>query len=54
MSALDVGEWLASRSRRFIFEDVVSGIHWFRGWVHPGAALHEMQKKKIQAQWFSR
>jgi len=33
-SALDGGEWSASRPGRFNHMERAPGIHWIRGWVH--------------------
>jgi hypothetical protein len=35
-SALDGGEWSASRSGRFTPRERASGTHWIGGWVGPG------------------
>jgi hypothetical protein len=44
-SAVDVDEWLASRSRRFINEEKTAGIHWIGGWVNPRTALDSVERK---------
>jgi hypothetical protein len=38
-SALDGGEWSASRPCRFNPGEGVAGTHWIRDWVGPGAGL---------------
>jgi len=38
-SALDGGEWSASRLGRFIPRERPSGTNWIRGWVGPRAVL---------------
>jgi hypothetical protein len=38
-SALDGGEWSASRSGRFTPRERASVIHWIGGWVGPRAVL---------------
>jgi hypothetical protein len=38
-SALDGGEWSASRPGRFTPRDRAPGIHWIGGWVGPRAVL---------------
>jgi hypothetical protein len=37
ISALDGGEWSASRPGRFTPRKRAPGIHWIGGWVHPRA-----------------
>jgi hypothetical protein len=39
VSALDGGEWSASRSRRFTLGEGTPGTHWIEGWVGPRACL---------------
>jgi hypothetical protein len=46
-SALDVGEWSASRSGRFTPRERAPGIHWIGGWVGPRAVLNVVVKIKI-------
>jgi hypothetical protein len=46
-SALDGGEWLASRPGRFTARPRSSGTHWIRGWVSPRAVLHAVVRRKI-------
>jgi len=38
-SALDGGEWSASRPGRFAPRERVPGTHWLGGWVGPRAVL---------------
>jgi hypothetical protein len=38
-SALDVGEWSASRPGRFTLREKATGTHWIGGWVGPRAVL---------------
>jgi len=38
-SALDGGEWSASRPGRFTLKERAPGIHWIGGWVGPRAVL---------------
>jgi hypothetical protein len=46
-SALDGGEWSASRPDRFTLRERVPGTHWVGGWVGPRAVLDAVEKKKI-------
>jgi hypothetical protein len=46
-SALDGGEWSASRPGRFIPRERVPGTHWIGGWVGPRAVLDAVVKRKI-------
>jgi hypothetical protein len=46
-SALDGGEWSASRPGRFISRERASGTHWIGGWVCPRAGLDAVVKRKI-------
>jgi hypothetical protein len=46
-SALDGGEWSASRTGRFITKDRASDTHWIGGWVGPRAVLGAVVKRKI-------
>jgi hypothetical protein len=46
-SALDGGEWSASRSGRFIPRERAPGTHWIRGWAGPRAVLDAVVKRKI-------
>jgi hypothetical protein len=47
ISALDGGEWSASRPGRFTPREVAPGTHWIGGWVGPRALLDEVVKRKI-------
>jgi hypothetical protein len=40
-SALDGGEWSASRPGRFTPRERVPGTHWIGGWLGPRAVLAE-------------
>jgi len=45
-SALDGGEWLASRLGRFIHRERDSRTHWIGGWMDPRTILgHDMKYK---------
>jgi hypothetical protein len=46
-SALDGGEWSASRPGRFIPRERAPGIHWIGGRVGPRAVLGAVVKRKI-------
>jgi hypothetical protein len=46
-SALDGGEWSASRPGRFIPRERATGTHWIGGWVGPRAILDAVVKRKI-------
>jgi hypothetical protein len=46
-SALDGGEWSASRPGRFTPRERVPGTHWLGGWVGPRAVLDAVLKRKI-------
>jgi hypothetical protein len=46
-SALDGGEWSASRPGRFTPRQRSPGSHWIGGWVGSRAVLEEEVKKKI-------
>jgi hypothetical protein len=46
-SALDGGEWSASRSGRFTPRERDPGTHWIGGWVGPRAVLDAVVKRKI-------
>jgi hypothetical protein len=46
-SALDGGEWSASRPCRFTPGERAPGTHWIGGWVGPGAGLDAEDKRKI-------
>jgi hypothetical protein len=45
-SALDVGDWSASRSNRFAPEEIVPDTNWIGGWVGPRAGLETAIKRK--------
>jgi hypothetical protein len=46
-SALDGGEWSASRPGRFTAGERAPGTHWIGGWVGPRAGLNDVEKRKI-------
>jgi hypothetical protein len=46
-SALDGGEWSASRPGRFTPRERPPDTHWIRGWVGPSAVLDAVVKRKI-------
>jgi hypothetical protein len=46
-SALDGGEWLASRPSRFSPTERTPGTHWVGGWAGPRAILDAVVKRKI-------
>jgi hypothetical protein len=46
-SALDGGEWSASRPSRFTPRKTVPGTHWIGGWVGPRAILDAVVWRKI-------
>jgi hypothetical protein len=43
-SALNGGEWSASRSSRFIPDEIDPRTHWIRGWVGPRGGLDAVEK----------
>jgi hypothetical protein len=45
-SALDGGEWSASRPGRFIPGEIAAGIHCMGGWVGSRASLDIVEKRK--------
>jgi hypothetical protein len=45
-SALDGGEWSASRPCRFTPTDIGPGTRWIGGWLGPRARLDATKKKK--------
>jgi hypothetical protein len=45
-SALDVGEWSASRLGRFASGERALGTHWIRGWVGPRADLDTVEERE--------
>jgi hypothetical protein len=46
-SALDGGEWSASRPSRFTSRERAPGTHWIGGWVGTRAVLDPVMKRKI-------
>jgi len=46
-SALDGGEWSASRPGRFTTRERAPCIHWIGGWVGPRAVLDAVVKGNI-------
>jgi hypothetical protein len=46
-SALDGGEWSASRPCRFTPRERAPGIHWIGGWMGPRGGLDAVVKRKI-------
>jgi hypothetical protein len=46
-SALDGGEWSASRPSRLTSRERDPGTHWIEGWVGPRAVLDAVVKRKI-------
>jgi hypothetical protein len=46
-SAVDGGEWSASRPGRLTRRKRASGTHWIGGWVGPRAFLDTVAKRKI-------
>jgi hypothetical protein len=46
-SALDGGEWSASRPGRFTPRERALGTHWIGGWLDPRAVLDAVVKIKI-------
>jgi hypothetical protein len=46
-SALDGGEWSASRSGRFTSGERATGAQWIGGCVDPRAGLNAVGKRKI-------
>jgi hypothetical protein len=46
-SALDGGEWSASRPGRLIPRERAPGTHWIGGWVGPRTVLDAEVKRKI-------
>jgi hypothetical protein len=46
-SALDGGEWSASRPGHFTPKARALGTHWIGGWVGPRAILDAVVKRKI-------
>jgi hypothetical protein len=48
-SALDGGEWSASRSGRFNSREITPGTHWTGSWVGSRAGLDEEEKRIISS-----
>jgi hypothetical protein len=46
-SALEGGEWSASRPGQFIPRERARSTHWIGGWVGPRAVLDAVVKRKI-------
>jgi len=46
-SALDGGEWSASRPGRFSLREGAPGTHWIGGWVGLKAGLDTVAKREI-------
>jgi hypothetical protein len=46
-SALDGGQWSASRLGRFTPKERAPSTHWIGGWVGPRAVLDTAVKRKI-------
>jgi hypothetical protein len=44
-SALDVGEWSASRLGRFTSREIAPSTHWIGGWVGPRVVLDAVKRK---------
>jgi hypothetical protein len=47
ISALDGGEWSASRSGHFIPEKIAPNAHWIGGYMGPRAGLDAVEERKI-------
>jgi hypothetical protein len=47
-SALDGGEWSASRSGRFTPRERAPGTHFIGGWVGPKAVLDAVVKRSVE------
>jgi hypothetical protein len=45
-SALDGGEWSASRPGRFTLSERAPGTHWIGSWVGPRTVLDAVVKRK--------
>jgi hypothetical protein len=45
LSALDRGEWCASRPCRFTPREIARNNHWIRGWVRPTVGLDTMMRE---------
>jgi hypothetical protein len=48
-SALNGGEWSASRPGRFTSKERAPGTHWIGGWVGPRAVLDAVVKRRISS-----
>jgi hypothetical protein len=48
-SALDGGEWSASRTGRFTPRERAPGTHWIGGWVGPRAILFAVAVTVVEA-----
>jgi hypothetical protein len=48
-SALDGGDWSASRPGRFTLRERVPGTHWIGGWMDPRSVLDTVVKRKISS-----
>jgi hypothetical protein len=46
-SALDGGEWSASRPGRFTPKERAAGTHWIGCWLGPRASLDAVVKRKV-------
>jgi hypothetical protein len=46
-SALDGGDWSASRPGRFTPGDRVPGMYWIEGLVGPRTGLDDVEKRKL-------
>jgi hypothetical protein len=46
-SALDGGEWLASRPGRFTLRERAPATHWIGGWMGSRAVLDPVVKRKV-------
>jgi hypothetical protein len=47
ISPLNIGDWSASRSVRFILSKRDPGTHWREGWVGPSTGLNAVAKRNI-------
>jgi hypothetical protein len=47
ISALDRGEWSASRPGRFTPGERVPDTYWIGGWMFPRAGLDAVEKRKM-------
>jgi len=47
LSALDGGEWSASRPDRFTARERAPGTHCIRGWVGPRAVLEAVVRRGV-------